>query len=224
MDPDFWHQRWQANLIGFHQDEINNHLLQYWPRLQLDKGSRILVPLCGKSLDLLWLLEQGHPVIGVEVSQIAVETFFEENRLSPEVHEERYGRRYVVEQLELLCADFFNLTQNDIGPVNAFYDRAALIALTVAQRPRYATHLMQLLGHGTTGLLVTLEYNQPEMNGPPFSVPREEVERLFGSAFTLEQLSQLDVLEENQRFRDKGVTQLTERACQLRHKQAPATA
>ena len=83
MDLDFWHQRWQANLIGFHQNEINTHLLSYWPRLKLATGSRILVPLCGKSLDMLWLLEQGHPVVGIEISQIAVESFFEENRLSP---------------------------------------------------------------------------------------------------------------------------------------------
>ena len=224
MDLDFWHQRWQANLIGFHQDEINHHLLRDWPQLQLAKGSRILVPLCGKSLDLLWLLEQGHPVVGVEVSQIAVETFFEENGLSPEVREERYGHRYVVDQLELLCADFFSITRADIGAVNAFYDRAALIALTPAQRPRYVAHLTQLLGHGTCGLLVTLEYAQPEMDGPPFSVPREEVYHLFDSAFTLEQLFQFDALEENQKFREKGLTQLTEQAWQLTRKQKPESA
>jgi len=219
MDLDFWHQRWQANLIGFHQNEINTHLLSYWPRLKLATGSRILVPLCGKSLDMLWLLEQGHPVVGIEISQIAVESFFEENRLSPEVHEERYGRRYVVDQLELLCADFFSLEQADIGAVNAFYDRAALIALTPAQRPGYAAQLMQLLGHGATGLLVTLEYNQSEMNGPPFSVPREEVYRLFAAAFTVEPLFQFDALEENQTFREKGLTQLTEQAWHLVRKQ-----
>ncbi|MGB5180165.1 MAG: thiopurine S-methyltransferase [Gammaproteobacteria bacterium] len=222
MDLDFWHERWQANLIGFHQDKINTHLQRYWPRLQLPADSRILVPLCGKSLDMLWLLEQGHPVVGVEVSQIAIENFFEEHRLSPGVHEERYGRRYVVEQLELLCADFFTLAQADIGPVDAFYDRAALIALTAAQRPRYAAQLTQLLGHGSGGLLVTLEYRQSEMSGPPFSVPGEEVQRLFDSAFTLEPLFRFDALEENQKFREKGLTQLTEHAWYLRRKGATA--
>jgi thiopurine S-methyltransferase len=221
MDLDFWHQLWQANLTGFHQDEINTHLLRYWPRLQLAAGSRILVPLCGKSLDMLWLLEQGHPVIGIEISQIAVESFFEENRLSPEVHEERYGRRYVVDQFELLCADFFSLEQADIGAVNAFYDRAALIALTPAQRPGYAAQLTKLLGHDGSGLLVTLEYNPSEMNGPPFSVPREEVYRLFDTAFTLEPLFHLDVLEENQKFREKGLSQLTEQAYHLARKPVP---
>jgi len=220
MDLDFWHERWQANLTGFHQDEINTHLLRYWPRLQLAADSRILVPLCGKSLDMLWLLEQGHPVVGVEVSQIAVESFFEENRLSPEVHEEHYGHRYVVERLELLCADFFSLAQADIGRVDAFYDRAALIALTAAQRPRYAAQLTQLLGRGSGGLLVTLEYHQSEMDGPPFSVPGEDVYRLFDSAFTLEQLFEFDVLEDNRKFREKGLTQLTEHAWHLTRKAA----
>jgi len=170
---------------------------------------------------MLWLLEQGHPVVGIEVSQIAVEAFFEENRLSPEVHEERYGRHYVVDQLELLCADFFALEQADIGAVNAFYDRAALIALTPAQRPGYAAQLTKLLGHGTSGLLVTLEYNQSEMHGPPFSVPREEVYRLFDTAFTLEPLFQFDALGENQTFREKGLTQLTEQAFHLARKLVP---
>jgi len=221
MDLDFWHQRWQANLIGFHQNAINHHLLRYWPQLQLEKGSRILVPLCGKSLDMLWLLEQGHPVVGVEVSQVAVESFFEDNGLSPAVHEERYGRRYVVDQLELLCTDFFSLEQKDIGAVNAFYDRAALIALTSAQRPGYTAQLNKLLGHGTSGMLVTLEYNQAEMDGPPFSVSREEVCSLFETAFTLEQLFRFDALEENKKFREKGLTHLTELAYHLRNKHTP---
>ena len=212
MDLDFWRERWQANLIGFHQNKINSYLVRYWPRLGLAQGSRIFVPLCGKSLDMLWLREQGYPVVGVEISQLAIESFFEENGLTPEVQEEGFGHRYVYEQLELLCTDFFSLNAEDIGEVSAVYDRAALIALTAAQRPGYAAHLTRLLGHGTTGLLITLEYNQPEMNGPPFSVPREEVSRLFDSAFTIEHLYQLDVLEDNQKFREKGLTELTEHA------------
>ena len=215
MDPDFWHERWQANMIGFHQGEINNHLRHYWTQLQLAKDSRILVPLCGKSLDMLWLREQGHPVVGVEVSPIAIEAFFEENGLVPEVHEERYGHRYAVDQLELLCADFFSLTRTDIGETSAFYDRAALIALTPAQRPAYAAHLKRLLGPNASGILITLEYDQLEMDGPPFSVPGEEVSRLFDSAFTIEPLFHLDVLEENQRFREKGLTALREQGFHL---------
>jgi thiopurine S-methyltransferase len=220
MDPDFWHERWQANQIGFHQSETNRHLLRHWPQLDLAADSRILVPLCGKSLDILWLLEQGHPVVGIEISRLAVEAFFAENRLTPEVYEEPFGRRYVVDQLEVLCADFFSLTAEDTGKVDAFYDRAALIALTPSQRPGYVEHLTRLLDGGTTGLLITLDYNQPEMSGPPFSVPREEVYHLFEPAFSIEQLFEFDALEENQRFREKGVTALSEHAWHLRRSQA----
>jgi len=220
MDLNFWHERWQANLTGFHQSEINDYLVRYWPRLNLAKDSRILVPLCGKSLDMLWLREQGHPVVGVEVSQIAIESFFEENGLTPVVHEEHFGHRYVADQLELLCADFFSLTQADIGELGAFYDRAALIALTPAQRAVYAGHLPRLLDGGTTGLLITLEYNQLQMSGPPFSVHQEEVGRLFDSAFTIEHLFQFDALEDNQKFRGKGLTELSEHAFLLTRQSA----
>jgi len=222
MDLEFWHERWQANQVGFHQGETNRHLLRHWPQLGLAKDSRILVPLCGKSRDMLWLLEQGHTVVGIEVSQLAIEAFFAENNLTPEIHEEHYGRRYVVDQLELLCADFFSLGQQDIGVVSAFFDRAALIALTPAQRPRYAVHLKQLIDHGASGLLITLEYNQLEMNGPPFSVPREEICHLFEPGFTVEQLFQFDALAEYRRFREKGLTALTERVWCLRCRQLPA--
>jgi thiopurine S-methyltransferase len=210
MDPDFWHTRWQDNLIGFHQNDINSHLLRFWPQLGLATGSRILVPLCGKSLDMLWLRDQDHAVTGVEVSQLAVETFFEDNGLTPEIHEERFGRRYVCKQLELLCADFFSLTPADIGAVGAVYDRAALIALTATQRPGYAEQLIRLCTRDSMGLLITLEYNQLEMSGPPFAVDREEVYRLFDGSFTIEHLFQFDALQDNQKFREKGLTQLSE--------------
>jgi thiopurine S-methyltransferase len=223
MDLDFWHERWQANQIGFHQSETNRHLLRHWPQLDLAADSRILVPLCGKSLDMLWLLEQGHAVAGIEISQLAVEAFFAENRLTPAVYKEQFGHRYVVDQFELLCADFFSLTPEDIGEVDAFYDRAALIALTPSQRPGYVEHLTRLLDGGSTGLLITLDYNQSEMNGPPFSVPGEEVFRLFEPAFAIKQLFAFDALEENQRFREKGVTALSEHAWHLRRQQTRAT-
>lgn len=215
MEPEFWLERWQANLIGFHQDEINDYLLRYWPKLGVMHNSRILVPLCGKSLDMLWLAEQGHPVIGIEISQLAVESFFNDNGLTAEIHKEEYGLRYTSGQLDILCADYFALSRQDIGEVAAFYDRAALIALTPAQRPGYVAQLGKLIGAGTHGLLITLAYNQLEMSGPPFSVTDDEVQRLFTPGYRLDQLFQFDVLAANERFREQGLTALTEQAYQL---------
>ncbi|MDH3526723.1 MAG: thiopurine S-methyltransferase [Gammaproteobacteria bacterium] len=215
MHPDFWHERWQANQIGFHQDEINPYLVRYWPGLATDTSGRVLVPLCGKSRDMIWLLDQGYSVLGVEISPIAVEAFFAEYNMTPTVRREAHCSRWAFDGLELLCGDFFALDRRDIGEVAAVYDRAALIALPPDMRPRYADQLASLLGKTTTGLLITLEYKQDEMNGPPFSVSDAEVEQLYGDRYTIERLCSSDVLEANQRFREQGVTRLTEQAFRL---------
>lgn len=215
MDTQFWLQRWQASQTGFHQQQVNSYLQRYWPTLGLEPGSRVLVPLCGKSLDMLWLTAQGFRVVGIELSQIAARSFFTENGLTPEIHSVQNCTRFVDEQIELLCGDFFSLGREQIGQLDAFYDRAALIALTPAQRPVYARHLIQLLNPDTPGLLVTLDYNPSEMSGPPFAVSREEVSQLFEPGCTVEQLLQQDVLDDNARFRDKGITALTEQTYRL---------
>ena len=215
MDPDFWHDRWQTSQTGFHQQEINTYLARYWPELELAQGSRVLVPLCGKSLDMLWLREQGYSVIGIEISDIAVSSFFRENGISPSVTKEHFGTRCEHEGIELVCGDFFSLTPDDLGEIDAFYDRASLIALTPAQRPGYAAQLVRLLQKNTPGLLLTLDYNQLEMSGPPFAVPEEEVHRLFGQSCTVEHLLRYDALADNLKFREKGLTELSEHAYRL---------
>lgn len=218
MDPDFWHARWEANQIGFHQDEPNAYLERYWPTLGLAPGSRVLVPLCGKSLDLLWLREQGHTVIGIELSGIAVQAFFEENGVSPAVDTGARCTRWSCEGIELLCGDFFNLEAGDIGQVDALYDRAALIALTEVQRKRYAQRLAKLLQPGTPGLLVTLDYDQSRMDGPPFAVPDNEVRQLYEQDFQIEHLMQFDALDANAKFREKGLHSLIEHVYRLERK------
>jgi len=215
MDPDFWHERWQNRQIGFHQDDINPYLVRYWPELKLETAGRVLVPLCGKSRDLIWLLDQGHSVVGIEVSPIAVEAFFAENDMTATVTREAHFSRWTFDNLELLCGDFFALDRPDIGEIAAVYDRAALIALPPDMRPRYASQLTDLAGDSTPGLLVTLEYDQAEMDGPPFSVTDTEVAQLFGNRYAIESLCSTDVLEANARFREQGLTRLTEQAFHL---------
>ncbi|MGD8312744.1 MAG: thiopurine S-methyltransferase [Gammaproteobacteria bacterium] len=215
MDQDFWHQRWAANQIGFHLPEANPSLVRYWPRLGLDSGSRVFVPLCGKSLDLLWLLEQGHRVVGVEISRLAVAAFFEENGLVPEIRQEPRFSRWRRDELELLCGDFFDLQAADLGPVAGVFDRAALIAMPPAMRPGYAAQLGSLLEPGTQCLLITLSYNQLEMNGPPFAVTNAEVGRLFDNRFTITRLHTADVLAAHGRFREAGLSALVESVWQL---------
>jgi thiopurine S-methyltransferase len=221
VDSDFWHARWQTGQIGFHQNEINPYLVRYWPSLQLEPQSRVFVPLCGKTLDLVWLLDQGHTIVGNEISQLAVEAFFKENRLTPGTRQEAGFTRWSCERVEILCGDFFDLMPADIGRIDALYDRAALIALTPEQRTRYATRIAQLLEPQTPGLLITLDYEQRKMEGPPFAVPADEVSKLYQEDFSIEQLAHTDVLEEQPRFREKGLNAMCESVYRLRRRDTP---
>ena len=214
MEPEFWHKRWSSNQIGFHLPEVNPYLQRFWPQLGLARGSRVLVPLCGKSLDLLWLADQGYAVLGVELSEKAVTDFFLEHELEPRVSEEGGFKVFRAGDIEIRCGDFFALTSGDVADCAALYDRAALIALPVPMRERYAAHLQRILPSGV-GLLITLDYNQDEMPGPPFSVGDDEVRRLLGEGWRLEVLQEQDVLGESWKFLQAGVTRLDERVYRI---------
>lgn len=215
MEADFWHQRWQDNLIGFHQNEINPYLLEYWPQLELDEGSGVLVPLCGKSLDMLWLAER-YNVRGVELSPRAVEDFFAEQKLKPGRREEDGFSVCETTGITLYCGDFLNLSSSVLGNVSAVYDRAALIALPPVMRARYVSHLNSLCPAGTQMLLVTMAYNQTEMDGPPFSVEDAEIHELFDAHWRVERLREDDILENEAKFRERGLGRLSENIYRLR--------
>jgi thiopurine S-methyltransferase len=216
MEKDFWHARWQTGQIGFHQNEINPYLVDYWTSLELEPQSRVFVPLCGKTLDMIWLLDQGHTVIGNEISQLAVEAFFRENRLTPAIRQQAAYTSWSCDRMEILCGDFFDLVPTDIGRIDALYDRAALIALPPGQRARYVARITQLLKPQTPCLLVTLDYEQGKMSGPPFAVSADEVRRLYQEGFSIEQLAHTDVLDDQPRFREKGLDAMRESVYRLR--------
>ena len=211
MQPEFWHKKWQSNQIGFHLPQVNPYLQRFWPALGLEEGARVLVPLCGKSLDLLWLAQRGHEVLGIELSEKAVEDFFSEHHFDPAVDEQGPFKVYRAGSIELWCGDFFDLTPGDVADCSAVYDRAALIALPAPMRQRYAAHLTRILPKGSNGLLITLDYDQAQMEGPPFAVLDEEVQRLFGASWMLKTLEDQDVLSESGKFLEAGVTRLEER-------------
>jgi thiopurine S-methyltransferase len=214
MHAEFWQARWTRSEIGFHLPEVNPYLQQFWPALALPAGTRVLVPLCGKSLDLAWLAGQGYQVTGVELAQRAVEDFFIEHGLEPEVSEVGAFRLYRAGAVEIYCGDFFALTAPLAG-CTALYDRAALIALPAEMRGRYVAHLTHILPSGCQGLLVTLDYDQAQMEGPPFAVAHEEVQRLYTPAWQLQNLGCADVLGENWKFLQRGLEHLDERVYQL---------
>lgn len=216
MDPVFWHERWRQNQIGFHQPAVNEHLQRFYPALQLAAGAGVFVPLAGKSLDLLWLRDRGHPVVAVELSPLAVQAFFRENGLSPVSSRAGAFEVCEVERLRFLCGDFFDLSPAALAGVQAVYDRAALIALPPPLRRRYVAHLAQLLPPAASVLLVTLEYPADAMQGPPFSVEEAEVRSLYGDRFDMRVLASVDRLALEPRWREKGVQRLDEKVYLLR--------
>lgn len=215
MEPDFWHQRWQENRIGFHQDKATPLMLKHWPSLGVSPGSRVFVPLAGKSRDMLWLASQGYRVLGVELSQLAVEQFFTENDLPYTLTQSPYGRHYRSGDIELVCGDAFALPAALLGECDAVYDRAALIALPPRMRRRYADELYARLPGRCQGLLITLEYPQPEKEGPPFAVHEDEVRLLFGDRWDVQLLERRDILAQDPAFVQAGVTALNTVVYQL---------
>ncbi len=211
MEPKFWQERWALNQIGFHLPQVNPYLQRHWPHLALKEGAKVLVPLCGKSLDLMWLASLGLRVMGVELSQQAVEAFFSEQGLTPRISQRCGFKVYQADLIELWCGDFFALEAEALSGCDAVYDRAALIALPPLMRAQYAERLNRLLPSGCQGLLITLDYDQTQKAGPPFAVSHEEVRVLFGGGWGLEVLEEQDILGESWKFVQDGVTRLEER-------------
>ena len=214
VKADFWHNRWENNLTGFHLNEVNPNLIANWDSLNLKAGARVFVPLCGKSLDLIWLAEQGYQVVGVELSLLAVEAFFAENNLIAEHAKIGNLDLWQSENISLFCGDFFDLASDVLGQIDAVYDRASLIALPPAMRQDYAAKLTEL-AQSAPKLLVTLEYEQSKMDGPPFSVSEDEVIALYQAYYQVKQLSAQDVLGDNEKFREKGLNYMNENSYQL---------
>ncbi len=210
MKKDFWLERWDRRKIGFHQNEINPYLRQYWQELHLNPGGEVFVPLCGKSTDMTWLRKQGHAVLGVELSDIAVREYFAENGYVPRQAAKEKFNCCEADNIRILCGDFFDLCKDDLAKVSAVYDRASLVALPRDMRERYVNHLVSILPPATKILLITFDYPQAEMFGPPFAVSADEVSALYSKHAEVRLLAGLDVLAQNPRFQERGLSRLQE--------------
>jgi thiopurine S-methyltransferase len=213
---DFWLQRWEQNDIGWHHQEFNPHLTGFWSQAEVAAGEQVLVPLCGKSRDMVWLSEQGYSVLGVELSPLAVAGFFEEQKLTPKVSEAGSFQRWQAGPFQILCGDIFQLERHHVQGVAGVYDRASLVALNPEQRNSYALLLNHILPNDCSVLLVAMDYPQLEMKGPPYCVPPDEVQDLFRSKFEVTLVHDLDLLRETARYRDKGLSRLSEQIWLLR--------
>lgn len=206
-DPEFWHSKWASNQIGFHLDDVNPLLIEHWHRTQPKREDKIFVPLCGKSEDLVWLATKHNQVHGVELSSIAVRSFFAEHFYTPLVIQlNAHHELYQFDELSIYTGDYFT------APVETYdivYDRAALVALPEEMRKEYVERLKSLLNPGGRILLVTLDYEQHEMAGPPFSVPQEEIEQLFAE-FSVERLHQDSANAQHPKRAKKGLSRFAE--------------
>ena len=201
---EFWHNRWETEQIGWHRSEFNDMLLKHWASLRLEAETEVLVPLCGKSLDMVWLAQQGHRIVGLELVDKAVQSFFEEAGMTPEKEMMGGHQRYVCPPFTLIQGDVFALEENTVQ-ADAWYDRAAMIALPADMRDAYVEQLRRQTRAGAVGLLITYAYPQHEMEGPPFALHDEDVKRFFSDGFEVEHLEGMELEDE----RERGLSSIT---------------
>lgn len=216
MQPDFWRERWEEGTTAWDQSVVHPTLAERWPALDLTPGSTVLVPLCGASVDMAWLADRGHRVMGTELSEIGVRHFFERVELTPQQRSVGAFTVFAAGPYELWCGDHFALTADDVSDVAAVYERASLVALPPEMRRTYAAHFTEIAPAGSITFLLTFVYDQTEMGGPPFSVGDAEVRELFADHFDVELAADDDITERNSLLAERGVSSLREQLHLLR--------
>ena len=200
-----WLEYWENNEINWHSDFVTQELEEYLGLLKLEPGDKVFFPLCGKSLDMIYILNQGFSIIGVELSDIGIKQFFHENRLDFTITSVGGFDLYSANNIEIYCGDFFSLTSKHLFDVKAVFDRKSLIALDRNSRQKYVKHLNDIISMGVRILLITLHYPQHQMSGPPFSVDKSEVESLFSMAFKYQELKSFQDIENGSKLVHVGV-------------------
>lgn len=210
MQSKFWFDRWQTNQIGFHQPEGQPMLREHWSALELPPGAHVLVPLCGKTRDMAWLAAQGHAVTGVELSETAAHDFFSESAREYGITQDGPFQRFSDGVIDILVGDFFDLSVERLAYFDAWYDRAALIALPPDMREEYAAHLLTHLPPLARGLLITFSYDQELMDGPPFSVDDDAVRRLMNGRASVDLLAERHGPAGSDHLRQQGLDETRE--------------
>lgn len=192
MDARFWQQKWEQNQTAFHLSETNPTLMAHFKMLSVSKGGRVFLPLCGKTLDIPWLVSKGHRVAGAELSKIAIDQLFAGLSVEPKITNLGKIDHYSARNLDIFVGDIFDLSKKTLGPVDVIYDRAALVALPPKMREQYTAHLMKITDTAPQ-LLLTFVYDQSVMPGPPFSVTGDEVKQHYDASYHLTLLASKNV-------------------------------
>ncbi len=193
MEADFWHERWKLGETAFHEKQANQLLVNHVDKLQIEKESRVFLPLCGKTTDIAYLLDLGYHVIGVELSELAIEELFQDLDVSPSITTVNTLTLYQTEGIDIYVGDIFDLDVNALGNIDAIYDRAALVALPLEMRKTYTQHLTKITENAQQ-LLICFEYDQAGLNGPPFSISADEVAEHYESHYSLACVEESEVM------------------------------
>jgi thiopurine S-methyltransferase len=205
LDKQFWLERWRLNQIGFHQADYNARLQRHWPQLGIPNDSRVFVPLCGKSLDMLWLARLGHSIVGVELAPLAVESFFAAAGIAYSARPHGALTLYASERIRIFCGDVFDVTATDLAGTAGVFDRGGLVALPPPLRKRYVEHLLEVLPLGAATLLLTIEYDQTRVGGPPHAVLPDEVDTHYRARCRIDLLEASVVTAVPPHFAQAGV-------------------
>lgn len=218
MDPQFWHELWQANAINFHEGRANALLAKYWPSLAVPVGARVFVPMCGKSLDMVWLASQGYRVLGVELSEIAVRDFFAENGLTAQRTERDGFEIWTAGDIEIWLGNFFTLQPRHLSDIGGVYDRASLVAMPPSMQLTYAAKMIEIVPATAPILLLTFDYEQSQMPGPPFATSAAQVQALYSSALSVSEIDRRDALAARPDLAARGLTRAETPVFILRHR------
>lgn len=210
-----WHEFWTRDKPGFHEGKVNEYLLNYLYVFNLKPGDSIFMPLCGKAVDILWLSQQGYKVVGVEISEVAVESFFNESDLEFEQSGDENFKIFTAPNITLYQGNFMDMRSEHLDSCSLVYDRASIVAIESDNRLSYIQQMLAIIPQGIPMLVVTLDYDQKIMKGPPFSVPMLEISDLYKSVYQLELLRSDEQIEERPRWKDAGLTSLMESALKL---------
>ncbi|MGR6873286.1 thiopurine S-methyltransferase [Pseudomonas sp. HK3] len=215
MNAQFWLNKWQKNEIGFHLPKPHPWLVALWPEINAQTSVlHVFLPLCGKTCDVDFFLAQGRAVTANELSEDAVKAIYERLAIKPQVSNWAGGKRYHAKNLTIYAGDFFQLTPSELINVDWVYDRAALIALPATMRSQYTRHLMQLCPKAQQ-CLITLDYQQDLMSGPPFALSYEEVKQHYAATHSINELKSANIIEHEPRFAQNGLPELFQRVYQL---------
>lgn len=190
MHAEFWHKLWDTNDIGFHLENVNELLLRNFNKLGLKKNSRVFIPLCGKTVDIKWLIDNGYKVVGAELNENAIKELFIYLNLNPKVTQEGSLILYSALNIHIFVGDIFELDKSILGNVDAVYDRGAIVALPDKMRENYTSFLKDITNQAPQ-LIITFVYNQDLMAGPPFSVGQKQLKDYYKDSYTIKSLETL---------------------------------